>query len=314
MSGIVFAETIRKKKNEQMLFKYAGVLRRIRPYLFLAPALALYAVFFLFPFIYAVFLSFHDWNLISPNMDYVSLNNYLAVFRDRVFWQSLKNNVVYVAGTVIPSMCIGLVLACLVENTKKAKEIYRTLLFLPVVVSMAVATLIWMLLLSPVDGLVNSLLGIIGISGPNWLNHPVWSMVSLIIVGIWKNTGYLMILYIASLKGINANLYEAAVIDGAGWLRQFRYITLPLLTHVHVFVMIISIIQSFQVFASIHVMTSGGPNNSTNMLVYQVWQETFQFFDIGKSSALSVLLFLIVLTISIVQLRAMEKNPAYHIN
>ncbi|MBN2508786.1 MAG: sugar ABC transporter permease [Spirochaetales bacterium] len=298
----------------QELSKAHTTFVTIRPYVFIAPAILLYLVFFLFPLLYSFVLSFHEWNLVSPEMRFLGFDNYRAVFRDRVFYMSLKNTFVYVASTVLPSMAGGLILACLVENTRKTKQLYRAVLFLPVVVSMAVATLVWMLLLSPVDGMLNSVLKVIGLRGPNWLNDPSWSMASLVLVGIWKNIGYIMVLYIAGLKGIDTSLYESAVMDGAGWLRQFRFITLPMLLHLHVFVMVVSIIQSFQVFATVHVMTKGGPNNSTNMLVYQVWQETFQFFDIGKSSALSVILFLLVLAISIAQLKMMEKNPSYHLH
>ncbi|MEB3103707.1 carbohydrate ABC transporter permease [Ferviditalea candida] len=281
------------------------------PYAMLSPALVLYGTFFIFPFLFALFLSFMQWNLISPDMEYVGLENYRNLFADDVFWVSFKNTFVYALGTVPASMMIALGLAVLVESVGRAREIYRFLLFIPVVASLAVTSLVWMLLMNPHSGLFNKYLSVFGIEGPNWLNDPNWAMWSLIIIGVWKAIGYNLVLYIAGLKGIDNQLYEAAEIDGAGKWKQFFTITMPLLAPVNLFVLIVSIINSFQVFTTIHIMTQGGPNNATNVLVYQVWQEAFQFFDIGKASALSMVLFALLLIITIVQIRMTESKVHY---
>lgn len=281
------------------------------PFLFLSPALLVYGSFFIFPFIFSLYLSFMQWNLVSPNKEFVGIDNYAALVKDPVFWISLKNTVIYVLGTVPLSMILGLVMAILVEAAGRLREVYRFLFFIPVVTSIAVVSIVWTLLFSPNNGLIGNILKTVGVQGPNWLNDPNWAMWALIIVGVWKAIGYNMVLYIAGLKSIDRQLYEAAQIDGAGKWMQFRSITLPMLSPVTFFVMIVSIINSFQVFATIHIMTRGGPNNATNVLVYEVWQEAFQFFDIGKASALSMVLFLLVLAITIVQIRMTESKVHY---
>lgn len=281
------------------------------PFLFLSPALLVYGSFFIFPFIFSLYLSFMQWNLVSPNKEFVGIDNYIALVKDPVFWISLKNTVIYVLGTVPLSMILGLVMAILVEAAGRLREVYRFMFFIPVVTSIAVVSIVWTLLFSPNNGLIGNILKTVGVQGPNWLNDPNWAMWALIIVGVWKAMGYNMVLYIAGLKSIDRQLYEAAQIDGAGKWMQFRSITLPMLSPVTFFVMIVSIINSFQVFATIHIMTRGGPNNATNVLVYEVWQEAFQFFDIGKASALSMVLFLLVLAITIVQIRMTESKVHY---
>lgn len=281
------------------------------PYMFLLPALALYAVFYVFPFFYSLILSFMEWNLISPDKEYVGLENYKTVWEDKVFWVSLKNTALYVVGTVPAAMFIALGLAVLVESVGRTREIYRTLLFIPVIASLSVTSLVWSLLMNPDNGLLNEFLAKFGMPALNWLNDPNTAMWSIMIVGVWKAVSYNLVLYIAGLKGIDNQLYEAASIDGAGKWSQFTRITVPLLSPMNMFVFIVSVIHSFQVFTTIHLMTQGGPNNSTNMLVYQVYNEAFQFFNIGKASALSMVLFLIVLVITIFQIRIMEKNAHY---
>lgn len=279
-------------------------------YALLAPALILYSIFFILPFIISSILSFMQWNLIS-DMQFVGLDNFKSLFSDPVFWKSMKNTFIYAIVTVPATMIIAILLAVLVESLGKISELYRFLLFIPVVTSTAITSIIWVHLLHGNNGIINQLLAIVGISGPNWLNDPKWAMWSLVIVGVWKTVGYNFILYVAGLKGIDKQLYEAADIDGAGNWRKFTSITIPMLSPVNLFVLVVSIIHSFQVFDIISVMTQGGPNNSTNVLVYQVYQEAFQFFDIGRASALSMIFFIIVLIVAIVQIRLMESKKHY---
>jgi len=281
------------------------------PYLFLFPALALYAAFFIAPLFFAGSLSFSQWNLISPKKEFVGLDNYAALFEDPVFWISLRNTVVYAVATVFPSMAGALVLAAVIERSgKRARAVFRTLFFLPVIASLAVTGLVWAMLLNPVGGHFNIILGMLGIRGPNWLNDPFWAMASLVMVGVWRGVSYNLILYIAGIQGIDSQYYEAARIDGAGATGQFFHITVPLLSHVSLFVLVVSVIQSFQVFATVNIMTKGGPNNATNVLVYQVYQEAFQFFDIGRSSAAAVVMLVLVLAVAIAQIRMIESSES----
>jgi ABC-type sugar transport system permease subunit len=206
-------------------------------------------------------------------------------------------------------MAGSLVLAAVVERSgKKARTVFRTLFFLPVIASLAVTGLVWAMLLNPVGGHVNLILGMLGVTAPNWLNEPGWAMASLVMVGIWRGVSYNLILYIAGIQGIDAQYYEAARIDGAGAVGQFFHITVPLLSHVNLFVLVVSVIQSFQVFATVNIMTKGGPNNATNVLVYQVYQEAFQFFDIGRSSAAAIVMLILVLAVAVAQIRMIDRS------
>lgn len=281
--------------------------KNLFPLLFLFPALALYAVFFVAPVFFSGALSFMKWNLFGPAA-FVGAENYRALFGDSVFWQALKNTFAYALGTVPLSMGISIVLAAVVEKSgKRSRGIFRTLLFLPVIASLAITALVWSILLSPHFGHVNIFLKMLGIAGPNWLNDPSWAMLSLVIVGVWRGASYNMVLYIAGLKNIDPQLYEAARIDGAGGINQFFHVSVPLLSHVSLFVLVVSLIQSFQVFATVNIMTEGGPNNATNVLVYHVYQEAFRFFDIGRSSAAAIVMFVVVLSIALVQIRMMDR-------
>lgn len=273
------------------------------PYLYLLPALVFISVFFVLPVLFSGYLSVLNWDMISPQRTFVGLHNYLRALQDPVFQMATKNTLLYALGTVPTSIVLGLGLAVLVESTTRAREIYRFVFFVPTVTSMSVVALVWILLYSPKLGLVNQGLGLLGIGGPDWLNDPKWALGALMVVGVWKGFGYNMVLFIAGLKNIDRELYEAASIDGASSWQRFRRITLPLLSPVTLFVTILMLISSFQVFASIQIMTEGGPNNATNVLVYKIWQEAFKFFDAGLATAVATVLFVIVAALTIAQLR-----------
>lgn len=281
------------------------------PFAFLLPALGLYVVFFIYPFIFAFILSFQKWNLISPNKEFVGLDNYRRLLHDEVFWISLKNSALYVLLTVPFAMGIGLALALAVESLWRGKRLYRMIFFLPVVSSISIISIVWSLMYNEQVGAINVLLRMFGIQGPNWMNDPATALWSLAIVGIWKGFGYNMVLYISGLKSVDRTLYEAASMDGAGRWKQFRHVTLPMLSPVTFFILVMSIISSFQVFTTIQIMTRGGPNNATNVLVYQIYQEAFQFFNIGVASASSTILLLLVGTLTVIQLRLSRKTVHY---
>ncbi|MFC0213477.1 carbohydrate ABC transporter permease [Paenibacillus chartarius] len=281
------------------------------PFAFLLPAFALYAIFFIFPFLFAVGLSFQEWNLISPDKKFVGLANYQHLLKDEVFWISLSNSALYVLYTVPFSIGLGLLLALTVESLLRGKKLYRLIFFLPVVSSIGVISIVWSLMYNPDVGAINVLLRSFGIDGPNWSNNPATALWALAIVGIWKGFGYNMVLYISGLKSIDRRLYEAAAMDGGGRWAQFRHVTLPLLSPVTFFILVMSIISSFQVFATIQIMTRGGPNNATNVLVYQIYQEAFQFFNIGVAMASSVVLLLLVGVLTIIQLRLSNHTVHY---
>ncbi|GAA3406106.1 sugar ABC transporter permease [Paenibacillus hodogayensis] len=283
----------------------------LKPLLFLLPALVLYAVFFVYPFVYTLFLSFHEWDMISPDRTFVGLDNFRQLLHDETFWTVLKNTVRYVLMTLPVSMAIGLTLALLTESLIRGRAVYRFVFYLPVVSSIAVIALVWSFMYNPHDGLVNENLGMLGIRGPNWLSQSGTSLWAVAIVGIWKSFGAEMLFFISGLKSIDRGLYEAASIDGAGRFQQLVRIKLPLLSPVLLFLVIVGIISSFQSFALIAILTKGGPNNSSNVLVYEVYQEAFQYFNVGKAAAISIVMFLLVAFVTVVQLR-LSRNTVHY--
>jgi len=281
------------------------------PLLFLTPALLLYAVFFIYPFLYTFLLSFQKWDMIGPDRTFVGWSNYAALLQDEVFWKSLRNTFLYMLMTMPISIGLGLGLALLMESLARGKAVYRFFFYLPVVSSVAVIAIIWSLMYDDRRGIVNELLAVFGIDGPNWLSDASTSLWAIAIVGIWKSFGYEMLLYVSGLKAIDKGLYEAAALDGAGRLRRLLRLTLPMLSPITLFIVIMGVISSFQNFALIRIMTGGGPNNSSNVLVYQLYQEAFQFFSVGKAAAISVILFAAVLLLTAVQLR-LSRNTVHY--
>lgn len=282
------------------------------PLLFLAPALLLYAVFFVYPFLFTFLLSFQQWDMIHPERSFVGWANYASLLRDEVFWKALRNTFLYLLMTIPISTTLGLGLALLMESLLRGRTIYRFMFYLPVVSSIAVIAIIWSLMYDDHYGIVNQLLALLGIDGPNWLSQSSTSLWAVAIVGIWKSFGYEMLLFISGLKSIDKGLYEAAAIDGASRWRRLLHLTLPLLSPITMFIVIMSIISSFQNFALIQIMTDGGPNNASNVLVYQLYQEAFRFFSVGKAAAISVILFALVLCITAVQLRISRNTVHYN--
>jgi multiple sugar transport system permease protein len=281
------------------------------PFLMLLPALGLYLFFFFYPALFSVFLSFNDWNIFNNQIVAEGWQNYRELLADRVFQTSIINTFIYVLGTSLPLVILPLLLAVTMENCGKLRGLFRFLIYLPAVVSMSVAGLMWKFLMDPNLGVFNHFLQTIGIAGPNWLNDTKWALLSIIIVGVWRGLGTNSILYIAGLKNIPRECYEAAKVDGAGHLNAFLYITFPLIMPVTLFVLVVTIIACFQVFTTVQVMTMGGPNNATNMLVFQTWQEGFQFFDMGRACAISTILFVLLLGLSILLIRMMETRVHY---
>lgn len=286
-------------------------LTQARPWLYLAPALVVYSLFWVGPAAYSLYLSFFDWDMASPQKTFVYLDNYRRVLTDPVFHVSLVNTGIYVVATVLLGTGIGLGLALVVHSLRRGREIYRFVVFLPVVTSITVITLIWLFLLNTQVGVVNQVLRLAGVAGPNWLNSPTTALLAIVVVGVWKGFGYNVVLFTAGLEGIDRELYEAAALDGAGRWSMFRHITWPLLTPVTLFVVVVGVIASFQVFATVQIMTRGGPANATNVLVYHIWEAAFRFFDVGYAAALATLLALLVAGLTVFQIRRGEEHVHY---
>ena len=283
-----------------------------RAYRFVAPAALLMLLFTLAPVAIVAVISLTDWTLGATSLSFVGAQNYLALLQDRVFWKSLGNTFVYVAMYVPASLLLALCLAMAVEASASLRGFYRTVFFLPVTTTFVAMAVVWEFMLHPDFGLVNVMLSALGIPKENWLAQPDTVLVALAAIGIWLRLGFYMVLFIAGLRSIPRELYEAAEIDGAssGW-RRFTLVTWPMLGPTTLFVAVIALIQSFQVFETVAVLTRGGPNKSSEVLVYTMYTEAFSFLRTGYASAITVVFMLIVFAITIVKTRILDSRVHY---
>lgn len=280
-------------------------------WLFLTPSLVLFAIFTAIPVISAFFISFTQWNLFNE-VTWVGLGNYLELAKDEIFAKVLGNTAYFVLASVPVQIVLALLCALVLNRGIKGQTFFRVVYFLPVVTSTIAAALVWAWLFNSNFGLINAGLSLVGVTDlPKWMGSTRWAMPAIIIVSIWQNLGYAMVLFLAGLQNIGKDVHDAAALDGAtGWDR-FWHITLPLLSPTTFFVLVISIIGSFQVFELVLVMTKAGPANATNTLVYYIYQNGFQFYQMGYASAAAMVLFLIVLAFTLVQYRLQRRWVHY---
>ncbi len=264
--------------------------------LMLLPAVLGTFIFIVIPVIFSFYLSFCDWDLLSK-IRFVGLSNYSKLFLDSSFGLILKNTFVFAVSTALISIILPLILASILNNKIRGTEFFKTAYFLPFITPMIVAALVWEWIFDPGNGLLNFVLR----THINWLYDTDTAMIALIIVSSWKLIGYNMLIFLSGFSGINQDVYEAAKIDGASQLQTFFEITIPLLSPTILFVLIITTISSFQVFDLIYLMTQGGPMESTNVLVYWVYKNAFEYFNVGAASAGAYILFLIVLLLTALQ-------------
>jgi multiple sugar transport system permease protein len=280
-------------------------------YAFLAPSFIILAVFTYFPVAYALGLSFFKWRIMRGEPTFNGLGNYQLLLTSEDFWQAIWNTVYFAVGSIPTGMAIALFIAILLNRPMRALPIYRTAYFLPTVTSMVAVSVVWMWIYHPDVGLMNYVLQLFHLPAIRWLNDPRWAMPALIILGIWKGLGYNVIIYLAGLQNIPQHLYEAAQIDGANRWQLFRNITWPLLTPTSFLILIMAVINSFQAFTEFHVMTQGGPIGSTTVIVYYLYQQAFQQFNMGYGSALAIVLFLIILGLTLIQNRMLGSRVHY---
>jgi len=279
-------------------------------YLLISPWLLGLLLFVLGPMIASLFISFTRWDLLSP-AKFIGLRNYEKMFtRDPLFWQSLKVTVIYTAVYVPLELAGGLVLALLMNQKLRFRSVFRTVYYLPSVLPGVAFVVLWMWILHPDVGLINTLLSYVGIQGPRWLADPQWALPALLMMSLW-GLGRSMVIYLASLQGIPQHLYEAAAIDGAGTWQAFWKITLPMLTPTIFFNLVLSIISTFQTFTSAFVATDGGPLDSTLFYVLYLFRQAFRFFNMGYASALAWVLFLIILVLTLLIVRSADRWVYY---
>lgn len=279
--------------------------------MFLSPTLIVFSVFVVFPVIFSFYLSFHKWNMFSAGTSFVGLDNYAATLANPEFWTVLKNTAAYTLGTVPLNMLVSLGAAYILNKKLIGKRLLRTALFIPVIMSPVAAAVVWRWVYEPNFGLLNYTLSFFGVPSINWLNDPTAAMFALIIMGVWKSFGVNMVLFSAGLQGIPEQYYEAAQIDGAGRGRQFWNITLPLLSPTTFFILVMSVIGSFQVFDTVYVLTSGGPLGSTKVLVFYLYEHAFKYFEMGYASAVAYLLFALVFVLTLLQVRYLRGSIHY---
>ena len=290
---------------------------------FLLPSMVGFILFSILPMITQLFISVTDWDGLSEltlfsdfggfmQQFYVGLQNYVEIFTSKELYQVLGNTLWFIV-LYIPLMLVAAMAVALVLNSKiRGVGFLRVVYYIPVITSWVAGALIWKWALSPQYGIINSLLGLVGIDGPNWLQSSQWAIPAIVLASVWKDMGYFGLMLMAGLQGINRQYYEAAAIDGAGKVKQFFRITLPLLTPTLFFILIISMISSFQLFPQIMIMTpDGGPGGSTMMLVERIYKYGFRYYEMGYASAYSWILFAILLVLTGIQMKLQKKWVNY---
>jgi multiple sugar transport system permease protein len=269
---------------------------------FLAPSLLHLLVFSLGPIVFSLWLSFHEWDLLSTARPFVGIDNYRALAGDAEFLRSLRNTAVYVLFVPV-GMVVALALALLVNRSIPGVHVLRAVFFLPYITSFVAISLVWRWMFQPDVGLLNGVLGWLGIPPQPWLSSPVTALPSLMLMSIWMYAGYMMVIFLAGLQSIPASLYESARIDGAGAWQRFLYITVPMLRPTTLFLLVTMVIFMFQVFTAVYVMTEGGPLHATDVIVYHIYRNAWEYLRMGYASAMAWVLFAVVFVITLVQFR-----------
>lgn len=264
--------------------------------IFLLPALLGTLIFIVIPVICSFGLSFVQWDLLNP-IKFVGFENYREIFHDGLFYKILGNTIVFALSTSLFGVIIPLILASILNTKIRGSEFFKGAYFLPFITPMVVVGVVWAWIFDPNIGLLNHMLHL----HLNWLYDSKLAMPALIVVSVWKLIGYNMIIFLSSLSAISQSLFEAAKIDGANSFQIFKNVTIPMLSPTIFFVVIITAISSFQVFDLIYLMTQGGPFDSTNVLVYAIYKNAFEYFNVGKASAIAYVLFVIILVLTLIQ-------------
>ncbi len=293
------------------LVSLAGEPRALRRNLwawsFLAPATAHLAVFTLGPLAFAAWLSLHRWNLVDVARPFVGLGNYLALLGDASFWNALANTAILTLHVPV-AMALALAFALLVHRRTRTLSLVRAALFLPSITSLVAIAIVWQWILNADYGILNWILGLVGIAPVRWLTSPRTALLSIMILSVWLVVGYQMVLFQAGLASIPEELYEAARIDGAGVWRRFWHVTLPGLRHTLFFVLVTSVIGSFQIFGAVYVMTEGGPLGATDVAVYHIYKEAWEFLRFGSAAAQSWALFAVIFVVTWLHFRFLERE------
>jgi multiple sugar transport system permease protein/sn-glycerol 3-phosphate transport system permease protein len=293
-------------RTKQLPLNVQRPLRRqqawIAGYLCVLPALLAISVFSLFPVFFSLRTSLFEWNLISPTQTFVGMRNFERLWASDEFWQVLRNTLFFSVGTVALIVILSMALAMVLDVRLRGIGIFRALFFVPHLTPMVAIATLWLFMYDPEQGLINQALGLVGIPGPAWLQSTTWALPALIFMKTWKAVGYYTVLFLAGLQSIPQDLHEAAKVDGANIAQRIRHVTLPLLSPMTLFVVVIAVIGSFQDFDQVFMMTQGGPVNSTTVLVYYLYEQAFQNYQVGLGSAIAVILLTLLVAFTALQL------------
>ncbi len=263
------------------------------------------------PLGFSFFLSFTNWDMISQGAKLIGFNNYIRLFNDEGFWKAALNTGIFTIGIVPTQMTLALGIALLLNNRIRFRGLFRSVFFLPVVVPITVAATVWLFIFSPSYGIMNYLLGLIGISPISWLNDPNWALPALMILAVWTNFGYFTVIFLAGLQSIPEELKEAASIDGANHWQAFWKITFPLLSPTSFLALIMSVIGGFQIYQTVVLTTNGGPAGATDVIVFHLYRTAFEYFDMGYASAMAYILFTFLFILTLIQFRFVGSRVHY---
>jgi multiple sugar transport system permease protein/sn-glycerol 3-phosphate transport system permease protein len=276
-----------------------------------APNLIFLLAFTYWPLIYNGYLSLVEWDMISPEKTFVGLENYRDLAMTPAFWRIVANTFYFVIAGVAITMALALAVALLLNLKLRGRGVARTVVFAPTVLTGSAIAIVWIYILDPNYGLLRVFINAVGLPSPKWLTDLFWAMPALLIVYVWKNFGYAVVVYLAGLQSIPKEIYEAAIVDGASPWDRFRHVTWPGLGPISFFLLVTSILNSFQAFDVVAVMTKGGPVNATNTLIYHLYEEGFLAFHAGRAAAIGVILFVLMLAVTLIQLRGVERKVHY---
>lgn len=307
---------MRRKNKQDNLLRANNGLIKASP--FLVPGLIGFAIIYLAPMVISIFISLTDWNgldsLFAPGFmkeHFIGIQNYADILHSPEFWSVLGNTLTYIVLYIPLMLTVSIAAASLLNQQRRGVGAFRVIYYIPVLTSWVAASLIWKSILSPQYGAMNAILAFFGINGPGWLLDEHWAMPAIVLVSVWKDMGFFGLILLSGMVGINRTYYEAAKIDGAGKWTQFFKITLPLLTPAIFYVLIVSLINSFQLFPQIMIMTGGGPNGATQVMVERIYQYGFKYFKMGYASAFSWILFTIIMICTAIQMRGQKRWVNY---
>ena len=304
-SAVESASEARAPRQSRGLPKLTGRQGRdtVAAFLFLAPYLLVFGLFMVYPIINGFWVSLHEWQILGVDRPFVGTANYQAMVRDPVFWKSLWNTLYFTLLSTPLLVALGLAFALLLNQKVRGQGFFRAAIFAPYVLSISVVALLWLWILQPRYGLLSYYFDLLGLPTVNWLSNPSYAMPAIVLTTVWWTVGFNMVIYLAGLQEIPTDVMEAASIDGATPWQKFWHVTLPMLRRITLFVTVIQVIKSFQIFGQVYIMTQGGPFGATRVLVQYIYENGFRYWRMGYASAMAYALLAIILLFTAVQFR-----------